>query len=1067
MIGRAGWMLLLALALAARGAGAGTVDDFRSVAAWSARPADGVELAVAADTGARGGAMRLDFRFVKGGGYAIAHRDLSLDLPSNYVFSFHVRGNCRPQTLEFKLIDSTGANVWWCNRRDFRFTPEGVDVRLRKRHIQFAWGPAGGGDLRRVAAIELAITAGSGGAGSAWIEDFRLEPLPPSPPPGTRPPTPVPFASTSGVDCPPERAVDGNPATFWVPAKDDPAPWLALDLGDSREFGGLTVDWYPGMHPAEYAVEASGDRQAWRELQTVRGSSRDRDYIHAPESEARYLRVRPFGIGLQKRAAIRELAVQPLEWSASREAFFRSIAWDSRRGTYPRGMSGDQVYWTVVGADGGPLSCLLSEDGALETARASCSIEPFLLAGGGLVTWADVRSTQSLEDGSLPIPSVRWTSGGLELAVTAFAAEPGSSISGLRSLGDLAGSVFARYRVRNLGAATARVRLVLALRPFQVNPPTQFLNTPGGTARVESLQVSGCAMRSGGREVFRSLTRPTESGAATFAAGDVTDFLRQGRVPPLPSVADAFGAASGAFAYDLEIPPGAEREVDGLVPARALIAARCLPDSFPGPGEVVLELEAARRAWRARTGRVEFSVPDSAADVIRTLKAQLGYILVNREGPSIRPGTRSYARSWIRDGALTGSALLRLGETQAVKEFVEWFAGYQYDNGKVPCCVDARGSDPVPENDSGGEFVFLVAEYFRYTGDRATVERLWPSVSRAVGYLDSLRRLRRTAAFQAPDRREYFGLLPESISHEGYSAKPMHSYWDDLFALRGFKDAAYLAGVTGRREEQVRLERIRDEFQADLLASLRAAMAAHHIDYLPGCAELGDFDATSTTIALDPVQADGVLPRAALEATFEKYWQFFRSRADGTRPWKDFTPYEVRTIGAMVRLGWRDRANQAVEFFLGYRRPAGWAQWPEVVWPSLREPRFLGDLPHTWVGSDFVRSVLDMFVYLRESDSSVVVGAGVPWSWVARGTGLAVKGLRTPAGRLDLAMRAYGDTLRAELSGGLRVPPGGVVVRAPVPGGAKHATVNGRAVPVNAAGEVVVRRLPARVEVRP
>jgi hypothetical protein len=33
-------------------------------------------------------------------------------------------------------------------------------------------------------------------------------------------------------------------------------------------------------------------------------------------------------------------------------------------------------------------------------------------------------------------------------------------------------------------------------------------------------------------------------------------------------------------------------------------------------------------------------------------------------------------------------------------------APYQFDNGKVPCCVDDRGSDPVPENDSHGEQTF-------------------------------------------------------------------------------------------------------------------------------------------------------------------------------------------------------------------------------------------------------------------------------------------------------------------------------------------------------------------------
>ena len=29
--------------------------------------------------------------------------------------------------------------------------------------------------------------------------------------------------------------------------------------------------------------------------------------------------------------------------------------------------------------------------------------------------------------------------------------------------------------------------------------------------------------------------------------------------------------------------------------------------------------------------------------------------------------------------------------------------------------------------------------------------------------------------------------MPESISHEGYSAKPMHSYWDNFFALLGLR----------------------------------------------------------------------------------------------------------------------------------------------------------------------------------------------------------------------------------------------------------------------------------------
>ena len=45
---------------------------------------------------------------------------------------------------------------------------------------------------------------------------------------------------------------------------------------------------------------------------------------------------------------------------------------------------------------------------------------------------------------------------------------------------------------------------------------------------------------------------------------------------------------------------------------------------------------------------------------------------------------------------------------EVAKEFLLWYADYQFANGKIPCCVDVRGADPVPENDSGGEFLFLV-----------------------------------------------------------------------------------------------------------------------------------------------------------------------------------------------------------------------------------------------------------------------------------------------------------------------------------------------------------------------
>jgi hypothetical protein len=55
---------------------------------------------------------------------------------------------------------------------------------LRKASLDFAWGPASGGEPARIGAIEIGLAAGSGGSGTLWIEELRIEPRDPA---ATRP----------------------------------------------------------------------------------------------------------------------------------------------------------------------------------------------------------------------------------------------------------------------------------------------------------------------------------------------------------------------------------------------------------------------------------------------------------------------------------------------------------------------------------------------------------------------------------------------------------------------------------------------------------------------------------------------------------------------------------------------------------------------------------------------------------------------------------------------------------------------------------------------------------------
>src|SRR5262249_17676723 len=148
-----------------------------------------------------------------------------------------------------------------------------------------------------------------------------------------------------------------------------------------------------------------------------------------------------------------------------------------------------------------------------------------------------------------------------------------------------------------------------------------------------------------------------------------------------------------------------------------------------------------------------------------------------------------------------------------------------------------------------------------------------------------------------------YGLVPESISHEGYHAHPVHSYWDDFFALRGLDGAAELARAAGDETTHTRFARAAADFRRDLGASLARVIKDRKIDYVPGSVELADFDPTSTAIAVTVAGAADVPPRAALDRTFERYHDEIVHWGSSAPPRAGFTPYEARNAEALVRLG--------------------------------------------------------------------------------------------------------------------------------------------------------------------
>jgi hypothetical protein len=173
------------------------LDAFDDVTPWKAIASDGVRASVHQVDGAHGKALRLDFDLAGTAGYAIARRALPLDLPRHYEIVFSLRADAPVNHFQVKLVDASGDNVWWVNRPDFAFPNAWQQVRIKPRHVEFAWGPTKDRTLRHVAAIEFAVAAGrDGGRGSVYVNRLELRELPE--PPAAMPPVLASASSSIG-----------------------------------------------------------------------------------------------------------------------------------------------------------------------------------------------------------------------------------------------------------------------------------------------------------------------------------------------------------------------------------------------------------------------------------------------------------------------------------------------------------------------------------------------------------------------------------------------------------------------------------------------------------------------------------------------------------------------------------------------------------------------------------------------------------------------------------------------------------------------------------------------------
>ena len=1017
--GKSIWILaVLVLATTILHAQIKTLDEFENKNGWSFIKSDGVNLHLSNEKGLTGNAIRFDYDFTNGTGYGGIQKLFPIDLPDNYEFSFYVRAESPANNFEIKFIDSTGNNVWWVNNRNYDFPSRWKKIRIKKRHISFAWGPANDHRLTRVDRIEFTIASFVGGKGTLWIDDLKFEPLPPE---NASYPAPSVKVSSFIKNHTPDLIVDQSNETCWqsnsVKNQD-----VVVDFKTRREFGGLQINWLKGNYAGSFDVYLSEDGNTWEKVYSVQSNHGDVSFIRLPEAEAKYVKIKLANSSSEKQFGICEVKFLDIKSSLTPNDFLIYTAKNSPKGDYPRYFLEQASYWTITGVNNDVAEALINEDGMVEVDKAQFSIEPMIRMKDSLYNWSNVKSFQSLGSSDDKrefnfVPSVTWLCNDLKFVTGVTTSGEANKNSQL----DIS------YSFENLTNSPKDFEFYLLIRPYQVNPYYQFLNLTGGVGKINSIREADGKVAVVDNKVVLSQKQYDSFGTSVFDEGSIVELVRKGNVPQNKLAVDQSGMANGVMKYLFHLNPGEHTGFYVVVPfyARKLIAEN------PGIENVAEESNKTTEFWKIKTGHIKFRLPESANRIINTYRSNLAYILINRDKTGIQPGSRSYERSWIRDGALTSSALLKSGIVGEVKDFIDWYTAHQFENGKVPCVVDSRGPDPVPENDSHGEMIYLIREYFNFTGDTTFLRSKNKNVLKAVDFIESLIAVQSTDHYRNGNDsvRACYGLVTESISHEGYSAKPMHSYWDDFFTMKGLKDAVEIQKILGEKESCKRIEKVRDTFKTNLYNSLQLAMKNRKISYIPGCAELGDFDATSTTIALTPCNELDNLPKPQVYNTFDKYYDFFRNRRDGKSDWVNYTPYENRLIGSFILLDQPERAHELIEFFLNDQRPQGWNQWAEVVWKDYRTPLYIGDMPHTWVGSDFINAIRALFVYENEYDQCLVLASALYQDWIDSPEGMSVENLPTYYGEVSYSIKKENNNYLFSITGNLRLPVNGIKIK--------------------------------------
>jgi hypothetical protein len=281
------------------------------------------------------------------------------------------------------------------------------------------------------------------------------------------------------------------------------------------------------------------------------------------------------------------------------------------------------------------------------------------------------------------------------------------------------------------------------------------------------------------------------------------------------------------------------------------------------------------------------------------------------------------------------------------------------------------------------------------------------------------------------------GLLPAGFSAEHLGPNDYY-YWDDFWGVAGLQAASHLLEGSGHAAAADKAKNGAADFLAAIDASLKSALRSKDLNgALPASPlrrmDSGAIGSIAVSYPLNLWPGDDARVKATLEFLLGKCMikgTFFQDMIHS-----GMNAYlTLHMAQCLLRLE-DPRFFQLVVDTAAVASPTG--QWPEAIHPHTLGG-CMGDGQHVWAAAEWALMMRNMF--MREEDNALVIGSGIPESWLQSGKPMSFGPGPTRFGAVTIHIRPSSAGVLVSWKGEWRKRPDSVVVKIP---GRKPVTFTG------------------------